>query len=381
MKCTITGGNVKALGKAVHSLSRVGDEIYIEPLQEGLSLRTVNASRSAYACFLFAPLFFQLYQPGESESDLDADGFRCKVLMKSFLAIFRSLPSLEKTVEKCLISLSSHASRFRVQLYCKYGVIKTHDLSFQDCESLQAVFDTGQCAHALHAPPRLLVDAVVHFPLTQAEVTLSASPSGKVTLRSYLEEETEPSRMMVTELCLSEDEFQAFHVKEETQVTFCLKEFRGLLSFAESSNLPLNIHFDIPGRPAIFTLEDPVLNVHLVLATLAERESSQKNNNNSTSKPAYDFAGDDIDAYMIAMETTCDGAEGAEAPPSPTFPSRRTFSDTRELESDPEGTVPGTPPQKRFRSLFFGSVLSPSQLLVHSCTSQEVLAEDSEGET
>lgn len=32
--------------------------------------------------------------------------------------------------------------------------------------------------------------------------------------------------MMVTELCLSEDEFQAFHVKEETQVTFCLKEFR-----------------------------------------------------------------------------------------------------------------------------------------------------------
>nr|XP_028595604.1 cell cycle checkpoint control protein RAD9A [Podarcis muralis]XP_028595613.1 cell cycle checkpoint control protein RAD9A [Podarcis muralis]XP_028595622.1 cell cycle checkpoint control protein RAD9A [Podarcis muralis] len=380
MKCTITGGNVKALGKAVHSLSRVGDEIYIEPLQEGLSLRTVNASRSAYACFLFAPLFFQLYQPGESESDLDAGGFRCKVLMKSFLAIFRSLPSLEKTVEKCLISLSSHHSRFRVKLYCKYGVIKTHDLSFQDCESLQAVFDTGQCAHALHAPPRLLVDAVVHFPLTQAEVTLGASPSGKVTLRSYLEEETEPSRMMVTELCLSEDEFQAFHVKEETQVTFCLKEFRGLLSFAESSNLPLNIHFDIPGRPAIFTLEDPVLNVHLVLATLAERESSQKNNN-STSKPAYDFAGDDIDAYMIAMETTCNGTEGAEAPPSPTFPSRRTFSDTRDLESDPEGTVPGTPPQKRFRSLFFGSVLSPSQPLVHSCTSQEVLAEDSEGET
>lgn len=37
---------------------------------------------------------------------------------------------------------------------------------------------------------RLLVDAVVHFPLTQAEVTLGASPSGKVTLRSYLEEET-----------------------------------------------------------------------------------------------------------------------------------------------------------------------------------------------
>ncbi|XP_061465512.1 cell cycle checkpoint control protein RAD9A [Rhineura floridana] len=383
MKCIVTGGNVKALGKAVHSLSRIGDEIYVEPLQEGLSLRTVNASRSAYACFLFAPLFFQHYQVGESGSDSDAGGFRCKVLMKSFLAVFRSLPTLEKTVEKCLILLSSRASRFRVQLHCKYGVVKTHDLSFQECESLQAVFDTGQCAHALRAPPRLLADAVVHFPLTLAEVTLAASPAGKVTFCSYLEEETEPSRMMVTELCLSEDEFQAFHVKEETQVTFCLKEFRGLLSFAESSNLPLNIHFDIPGRPAIFTVEDPVLDVHLVLATLSEpdRESSQKTS--STPKPfapAYDFTSDDMDAYMIAMETTGDGAERAEAPPSPTFPTRRTNSDTRESESDHEGTVPGTPPQKRFRSLFFGSVLSPSQTLVYPSSSQEVLAEDSEGE-
>lgn len=31
---------------------------------------------------------------------------------------------------------------------------------------------------------------MVHFPLNLAEVTLGASPGGKVTLRSYLEEET-----------------------------------------------------------------------------------------------------------------------------------------------------------------------------------------------
>ncbi|XP_053139289.1 cell cycle checkpoint control protein RAD9A isoform X2 [Hemicordylus capensis] len=384
MKCLITGGNVKALGKAVHTLSRVGDEVYIEPLQEGLSLRAVNASRSAYACFLFAPLFFQHYQPKESGPDPDAGVLRCKVFMKSFLAVFRSLPSLEKTVEKCLISLRPRASRLRVQLHCKYGVVKTHDLSFQECESLQAVFDTGQCAHSLRAPPRLLVDAVVHFPLTLAEVTLGASPAGKVSFRSYLEEETELGRMMVTELCLSEDEFQAFHVKQETQVTFCLKEFRGLLSFAESSNLPLSIHFDTPGRPAIFTLEDPVLEVHLVLATLSEPESHSSQTTSCTSKPlapAYDFTCDDIDAYMIAMETTCDGTRTTEPPPSPTFPLRHSSLGTREPDSDHEETVPGTPPQKRFRSLFFGSVLSQSQSQLYPCSSQDVLAEDSEGES
>lgn len=117
MKCLITGGNVKVLGKAVHSLSRIGDELYLEPLKDGLSLRTVNSSRSAYACFLFAPLFFQQYQEASPGQDL----LRCKILMKSFLSVFRSLATVEKTVEKCCISLSGSNSHLVVQLHCRYG--------------------------------------------------------------------------------------------------------------------------------------------------------------------------------------------------------------------------------------------------------------------
>nr|XP_048709840.1 cell cycle checkpoint control protein RAD9A isoform X2 [Caretta caretta] len=345
MRCLVTGGNVKVIGKAVHSLSRIGDELYVEPTEDGLSLRAVNSSRSAYACFLFAPLFFQLYEEG----NLDPDGetFRCKVLMKSFLGVFRSLPSLEKTVEKCLISLNPRASRLVVQLHCKYGVTKTHNLSFQECELLQAVFNKDLCANMLRAPARVLVDAVVHFPVTLAEVTLGVSPAGKVSFRNYLDEETEPSRIMVTELCLSEDEFQDVQVQQQSHVTFCLKEFRGLLSFAESSNLPLNIHFDSPGSA-------------FPLAT------------------ADDFTADDIDSYMIAMETTCE--EGPGLPSSPTFPQRCPHP-CGAMESDLEVAVPGTPPQKKFRSLFFGSVLTQSQAGTHPGPSQDVLAEDSEGES
>ncbi|KYO28086.1 cell cycle checkpoint control protein RAD9A isoform B [Alligator mississippiensis] len=306
MKCVVIGGNVKVLGKAVHALSRIGDELYVEPTENGLSLRAVNSSRSAYACFLFAPLFFQLYEAGGP--DAHGELFRCKVLMKTFLAIFRSLPSLEKTVSKCLISLNPRASRLVVQLHYKYGVTKTHNLSFQECELLQAIFDKQLCTSTLCASARVLVDAVVHFPVTLAEVTLGVGPSGKVSLRNYVDEETEPSKTMVTELCLSEDEFQDVRVPQETQVTFCLKEFRGLLSFAESSNLPLSIHFDTPGRPAVFSLEDPLLEVHLVLATLADSNASSQAQtaNGACHKCAADedFAVDDLESYMIAMETT-----------------------------------------------------------------------------
>uniref|UniRef100_A0A2I2Z9W4 Cell cycle checkpoint control protein RAD9A n=1 Tax=Gorilla gorilla gorilla TaxID=9595 RepID=A0A2I2Z9W4_GORGO len=96
MKCLVTGGNVKVLGKAVHSLSRIGDELYLEPLEDGLSLRTVNSSRSAYACFLFAPLFFQQYQAATPGQDL----LRCKILMKHFSTVFSSIASERKTDRK-----------------------------------------------------------------------------------------------------------------------------------------------------------------------------------------------------------------------------------------------------------------------------------------
>lgn len=80
---------------------------------------------------------------------------------------------------------------------------------------------------------------------------------------------------MVTQMSLGEADFQQLQAQEGVAVTFCLKEFRvrafslptpalqpcpsltpsctpspsqGLLSFAESANLPLSIHFDSPGR-------------------------------------------------------------------------------------------------------------------------------------
>ncbi|NXO30945.1 RAD9A protein, partial [Cisticola juncidis] len=360
-------------------LSRIGDELYVEPTESGLSLRAVNSSRSGFASFLFAPLFFQLYEPGSAGPDTEL--FRCKVHMKSFLGIFRSLPSLEKSVGKCLILLKPQASRLVLQLHCKHGVTKTHNLAFQECERLQAVFDIQRCASHLCAPARVLAEAVVHFPPTLAEVTLGTGPGGKISLRNYVEDEAEPSKTMVTELWLAEDEFQSVAVVPGSHITFCLKEFRGLLSFAEASNLPLAIHFDEPGRPVIFTMDDTVLEVHLVLATLSDlQSSSQPCSTNGVSHlpaPSDDF-GDDLESYMAAMETG-EGVSGRA--PSPTFSLRHprpAESPPEEEEEEEEGAVPGTPPHKKFRSLFFGSVMTPGRPGL--ATTQEVLAEDSEGE-
>ncbi|KAK7138300.1 hypothetical protein R3I94_013811 [Phoxinus phoxinus] len=375
MDCVATGGNVKVLAKAIHSLSRIGEELYLEPVEDGLALRSVNSSRSAFACFLLSPLFFQKYQAPSDQS------FRCKIPIKSVQAVFKSLSSLDRSVEKCRIQLNSEKSRLTITLHCKHGLLKTHNLSFQDCESLQAVFDKESCANVLQAQPRLMVDTVLHFPPSQEEVTLSVS-SDRVWLRNHVEDDADP-RAMMTELSLSSEEFDHFAISTQTSITFCLKELRGLLVFAESSGLPISVYFDEPGSPVILSVMDSVLEANFVLATLSE-DSHPKNHGKSNTKhpdteqPPDDFMNDDMDSFLIAMETSeLPGPSHAPtSPPHPTNNRKHPASEEEQEEALAEG-----PPNKKFCSLFFGSVLpTQSQLTNQTIQSQEVLASDSEDE-
>ena len=45
MKFLVPGANVKVLGKAIHCLAKVGDEVSFETGADSLCLRTVNISR------------------------------------------------------------------------------------------------------------------------------------------------------------------------------------------------------------------------------------------------------------------------------------------------------------------------------------------------
>ncbi|KAM4621629.1 cell cycle checkpoint control protein RAD9A [Polymixia lowei] len=390
MDCVVTGGNVKVLAKAIHSLSRIGDELYLEPQEDGLALRSVNSSRSAYACFLFAPHFFSRYTIPSGHT------FRCKMAIKSVQAVFRSLASLEKTVEKCHIALDGEKNRLTFTLHCKHGLLKTHNLSFQDSESLQAVFDKDSCANVLRAQPRVLVDTVLHFPPSLEEVTVSVSDE-RVWFRNHVEEQAEPSRAMLTELCLSSDEFLDFAVKAQSSITFCLKELRGLLVFAESTGLPISMYFDEPGSPAVLSVTDSVLEGNFVLATLSDDSHVCQNTTKracTPPPPPDDFMNDDMDSYLIAMDTSVAPGPSARSPSTPPLPNHtssvqppltnhRTRPHSEEEEEEEEETEDSErPPNKKFCSLFFGSVLpTSSQMTNQTMTSQEVLASDSEDDT
>ncbi|XP_072251754.1 cell cycle checkpoint control protein RAD9A isoform X2 [Leuresthes tenuis] len=313
--------------------------------------------------------------------------------IKSVQAVFRSLATLEKTVEKCRIELDEQKDRLTFTLHCKHGLLKTHNLSYQDSESLQAVFDKDSCANAFRAQPRLLVDTVVHFPPSLEEVTLTVSDE-RMWVRNHVEDEAERSKAMLTELCLASDEFEHFAVRAHNSITFCLKELRGLLLFAEATGLPVSLYFDEPGSPAVLSVTDSVLEGDFVLATLSEDSNLRENNSRGTHTqpppPPDDFMNDDIDSYLIAMDTsiapgpsTTNPATSSLAVSTSSKPAnhRATVHSEEEEEEEVDEDF-DKPPNKKFRSLFFGSVLPPSpQTSTQPVTTQEVLASDSEDDT
>ncbi|KAK7933248.1 hypothetical protein WMY93_004144 [Mugilogobius chulae] len=269
---------VPAFGKAVHALARLGDQLWLDPMDKGLALRSVNSARSAYSCFLFSPCFFI------STACLQPQA------RASILPLFR-LPSIERTVERFQVSIEDDLVKMKFfantmalcsnSLMCVLGIVKTHNLRFQESDALQAVFASHLCPNVLKAPAKLLSDMVMHFPVSQEEITLSLS-SGKVSLRNYFEGGHDHMKTMHTEMSLHPDEFDYFQVGVESDITFCLKELRGLLSFAESHCLPVSVYFGAAGKPVCFCVEDMVLEATVVLATLMESESRAASQHTTT---------------------------------------------------------------------------------------------------
>ncbi|KFQ01464.1 Cell cycle checkpoint control protein RAD9B, partial [Leptosomus discolor] len=264
-------------GRAIHAIARISDEFWFDPIEKGLALRSVNSSRSAYACIFFSSMFFQHYcwtvvsQPCQKEKQLSLP---CKLIIKSVLPVFRYVKVLERNVEKCSIYTNIDDHHITFQLLCKHGVVKTYNLAFQECDPLLAVFAKHTCPNILKVHSRLLADIMIHFPTSQEEVTLSITPM-KVCFKSYTEEDTDFSKTMLTEIQLNPEEFDYFQVGVDSEVTFCLKELRGLLALSEATSAPVSIHFDVAGKPIAFSVEDMVLEASFILATLSEVEKER----------------------------------------------------------------------------------------------------------
>lgn len=134
------------------------------------------------------------------------------------------------------------------------------------------------------SPQRILSDALGNFQSLDDQVTLEATAQSLV-LRNYLDTNIDMSKIIRTQISLKPAEFDSYTIGEETTITFTLKEFKALLTFAEALNLPLQLHFETTGRPAVFIVHNGItFEAHFVLATSKADNATQASSTQNTSK-------------------------------------------------------------------------------------------------
>lgn len=120
----------------------------------------------------------------------------------------------------------------------------------------------------------MLADAVSNFQTTEDKVTVEADPQA-FFLRNYVDD-LDISKVIRTQLSLKPVEFDYYSVGIDTHITFSMKEFRAVLTFAEAVNLPITLQFEITGKPAIFTIDNnSTFEADFVMATESSLSASQ----------------------------------------------------------------------------------------------------------
>ena len=98
------------------------------------------------------------------------------------------------------------------------------------------------------ARAKILNEAVLNFLSNQEEVTMIVSQN-QFSMKNFVEDNScGPKKMVHTQLTMQPGEFEDFNISIDCNLTFCLKELRSLISFADALNLPVKATFNEGGE-------------------------------------------------------------------------------------------------------------------------------------
>jgi len=383
MKFIIPGGNVKTMGKVIHCLAKIGDEVFLEPSVDSLTMRAVNLSRSAFAQFNFSASFFSSIEDDAEMSDDGPSDENCKVMVRSLLLAFRSLVTLDKTVDTCTLWIDNINSKLNVSFKCRHHIGKEFSLGLLEYENSRPMYDINECNNKWMILASLMQEANGNFLPNQEEVTMTVR-GDSFKMKNYIDlvDETKQKHEIHSELSMQPGEFEMYDISQDASVTFCLKEFRSLLTFAEFCQVPIMATFSDGGSPLVLSLsQGEILTCTYVLATLAEEDTLNPTSNiAAASRTSLSIPSVAPTSILHSTQRETNNME-TELMPLGVRPDVSTIPalDLKSNTPDDANEIEGSPPAKKKNFLFrrcFNSTWHPSQVAGH----QQVLAPDSDEE-
>lgn len=325
MDCIIEGNSIRPFCAAIACLSRVGKEINFDfdPI-DGLTLRSLNDSKSIFASFHYEPSFFQKCcipqvagrkrrkSQGLSEETEDDERWSVRVSMKALAPLIRP----RKDVLSLQIVTVGDLLSFEFQLQRASGIVVKiiYRVGYSLAQSVAAIASTEGSSELVVQPQVLLT---MLEPLRRAtEIALLVNEthkliSGVTFAHDDIAQEassnlTKPTSLK-TETSIGYDELidlEYMHpdeshedgpnpppadLNEQVVLVFTLKEFKAMLQYcaqAADQSLPVSISFFWGGKPMVVKTNVEGFSGELVMATLDHKlMASMKTSSTSGPRP------------------------------------------------------------------------------------------------
>lgn len=284
LKFTLNEEGVNVLRDALTCLGKFSDEVSLEAKKDRLVLTALNASKSAYACLVFATnRFFSKYQyEGVAQN---RDRFFCKLFTRALLSLFRSrggdpLHEREKdtTIDHCdvaIIDEPGKKSRFIAKIVFRNGITTKYRLPFEASPPVHAKFDKTEALNNWGISPRTLRQLMDHFGRGIDYLDIHAEED-VVNFTCFTEKATNGDEVLKkplqTSVAVAQDEFDSFHVEEDSlHIVISVKDFRAIIQHASIVGADVSAHYSIPAKPMQLRYDGDGFKCEFLLMTVGER--------------------------------------------------------------------------------------------------------------
>ncbi|XP_050069507.1 cell cycle checkpoint control protein RAD9B [Anopheles maculipalpis] len=279
MNFILPGANVKMLARAVNCFSKIGNELFFEATPDGLDLKTINSTNTAYAVVQFRRDFFITFQQGNSDTP---DENCCKISVKPILKIFKSLA----TIQTCKIWLETNQSKIIFQFRCKSDVLKTHKIYLLESEHINSLNLSQTFPSEIVGNHKVFTNILVHLYHSVDEISFDLNDS-KTVVSNYVDNDQADRSTLRSTLSIDSTAFQTYQLASKANLIFCYKEFKAVTMFAALNKLNIKMSFSGPGSPLMLEMsKGEIVHAKFIMGTM--KPSAQLNSRRANRRKALD---------------------------------------------------------------------------------------------
>ncbi|KAF5291598.1 hypothetical protein FQA39_LY14320 [Lamprigera yunnana] len=252
------------INKIINSLSKIGDDIFMEPKNDHLILKTINMTATAYCTVTLHSIFFTDY---EIEENISLEYLFCKLPMKGIMSAFKQHLQKDRNPEFCKIELEQNATKILFRFNYKNDVTIVKTLYLSDGHFEDIVYHKERCENHIGASAQMFAQVLTNFQAYDVDISLEIMPQ-KMLVRNYASGESNVAKSIRSQIIMMAADFSSYKVDGNAEFTFSLKPFKAAIQLAESFALGVLLNFEVPGRPMLLGIKNTTFMVNFVTATL-----------------------------------------------------------------------------------------------------------------